>query len=415
MDDDKQDKAGVSPNGDAAKRPPPTIELTASNVSDSAPVSDAAASGTTASDAPPSEASASDDAEAPPAAEASPEAEPAPQAKVPARSSSILASALTGAVAAALVLGVAKFAGWPGVPTSQPAADVVSKSDVDALGARLAKIETDAAKPAPAPRADPAIVTRLDAVEKSLTSLRGDVAAARGQSEKVAAALGEIKLASPQAVVAQSTPTVDTSALEDRLDKIERATALLSAAAAAPPPAPHAPLEDPSVRRMAAATALDSAVRQGEPYAATLAAARSAGGDTDGLKPLDAFAATGVPTAGALSRELLTLLPKLAPKPETQPAPSGMVERLQQSAARLVRIQRTDAAASGNAAILARAASAAQRDDVAEAKRELMQLPTSDRAPAQAWIAKADAREAALAASRQFASDTMAALSKPAR
>lgn len=404
MDDDKQDKAGIQPSSDAAKRPPPTIELTASNVSDSAPASDAAAPDAAASDAPPSETSASD------------HAEPSPAAKAPSRTSSILISALTGAAAAALVLGAAKLAGWPGTP-AQPVADVASKNDVDALGVRIAKIEIDAAKPVPTPRpvADPAAVTRLDAVEKSLTSLRNDVAAARGQGEKVAAALNEIKSAPPQAAIAQSAPAVDTSALEERLGKIERATAALSAAAAAPPPAPQAPLEDPNVRRMASATALDSAVRQGEPYAAALAAARSAGGDTDGLKPLDAFAATGVPTAGALSRELLTLLPKLAPKPEAQPAPSGMVERLQQSAAKLVRIQRTDAAASGNAAIFARVTSAAQRDDVAEAKRELMQLPASDRVPVQAWIAKMDAREAALAASRQFASDTMAALSKPAR
>lgn len=312
MDDDKQDKAGIQPSSNAAKRPPPTIELTASNVSDSAPTSDAAAPDAAVSDAPPSEASASD------------HAEPSPAAKAPTRTSSILVSALTGAAAAALVLGVAKSSGWLDAPVQKPP-DAVSKNDVDALGTRIAKIETDAAKPVPAPRpvADPAIVTRLDAVEKSLTSLRNDVAAARGQSEKVVAALNEIKSAPPQAVISQSAPAGDTSALEERLGKIERATAALSAAAAAPP----APLEDPNVRRMASATALDSAVRQGEPYAATLTAARSAGGDTDVLKPLDAFAATGVPTAGALSRELLTLLPKLTPKPEAQPAPSGMVER----------------------------------------------------------------------------------------
>lgn len=410
MDDDKQDKAGIQPSSDAAKRPPPTIELTASNVSDSAPASDAAASGAADTAAPESEATASDHTEAPPATE------PSLAAKTPSRASSIFVSALTGAVAAALVIGVAKLADWPGTPVQKPP-DAVSKNDVDALGTRIAKIETDAAKPVPAPRpvADPAIVTRLDAVEKSLTSLRNDVAAARGQSEKVVAALNEIKSAPPRAVISQSAPAGDTSALEERLGKIERATAALSAAAAAPLPVPPPPLEDPNVRRMASATALDSAVRQGEPYAAALTAARSAGGDADVLKPLDAFAATGVPTAGALSRELLTLLPKLTPKPEAQPAPSGMVERLQQSAAKLVRVQRTDAAASGNAAILARITSAAQRDDVAEAKRELMQLPASDRVPVQAWIAKMDAREAALAASRQFAADTMAALSKPAR
>lgn len=395
MDDDKQDKAG---SGDAAKRPPPTIELTASDVSESTPASDASAE-PNETDKPASESSG-----------------PSPEPKAPSRVPSILLSALTGAAAAALVLGVVKSTGWLDVPPPKLPADLVSKSDVDALGARLAKVESDAAKPVPAsrPATDPALVTRLDAVEKSLASLRGDIAAARGQNEKLAAALSEIKSASPQGVMTQPSVSVDTSALEERIGKIERAAAALTAAAAAPPP-PQPPVEDPAVRRMAAATALDAAVRQGEPYAAALAAVRSAGGDSDLLKPLDAFAASGVPTARALSRELLPLLPKLAPKPEPQPAPSGMVERLQQSAAKLVRIQRTDAAASGNAGILARATSAAQRDDVAEAKRELLQLSASDRAPVQAWLAKADAREAALAASRQFTSEMIAALSKPAR
>ncbi len=404
MDDDKQDEAGIAPGSETAKRPPPTIELRASSVSDSTP--DATAESHTPDADASSSASAADHSEQA-AAEKSPSS----------RTSSIFVSALTGAAAAALVLGATHLAGWPEAPAQKPVADSVSKSDVDALGSRIAKIESEAAKPAPAARpvADPAIVTRLDALEKSLAAIRSDVSAVRGQSEKVAAALGEIKSASPQAVIAQSSPAADTSAFEERLDRIERATAALGVAALTPPPAPQPPAEDPNVRRVAAATVLDSAVRQGEPYAAALAAARSASGDSDVLKPLDGFAATGVPTAKALSRELLALLPKLAPKPDAQPAPSGMVERLQQSAAKLVRIQRVDATASGNAAVVARVTSAAQRDDVSEAKRELMQLPSSDREPVQAWIAKADAREAALAASRQFASDTMAALSKPAR
>jgi len=396
MDDDKQDKPG---SGDAAKRQPPTIELTASDVTESAPASDASPETNEA------EKSAPENSET------------LPQPKAPSRVAAIFMSALTGAAAATLVLGVAKSTGWLDTPPPKPPADLVSKSDVDALGTRVAKIESDAAKPVPAPKpvTDPALMTRLDAVEKALASLRSDVTAARGQGEKLAAAFNDIKSASPQAAISAPAASGDTSALEERLGKIERATAALSAAAAAPPPPPPAPQEDPAVRRMAAATALDAAVRQGEPYAAALAAVRSAGGDSDVLKPLDAFAAFGVPTANALSRELLPLLPKLAPKLEPQPAPSGIVERLQQSATKLVRIQRTDAAASGNAGILARATSAAQRDDVTEAKRELLQLPAADRAAAQAWLAKADAREAALAASRQFTADTMAALSKPAR
>jgi hypothetical protein len=41
-------------------------------------------------------------------------------------------------------------------------------------------------------------------------------------------------------------------------------------------------------------------------------------------------------------------------------------------------------------------------------------LPPADRTAAEPWIAKADARAAALAASGQFAADAMAALTKPA-
>jgi hypothetical protein len=55
------------------------------------------------------------------------------------------------------------------------------------------------------------------------------------------------------------------------------------------------------------------------------------------------------------------------------------------------------------------------RNDFNEARRELKTLAPADRAAAQAWLDKADARDAALAASRQFAADAMAVLAKPAQ
>ena len=393
MDDDK-DKSGVLP-GEPGKRTAPTIDLEASEVTDSP----------RGSDSPETHEAEADSSEKP--------AEPAPEfvnAPASSRGPSLALSAVTGAVAALLVLGGAKFSGLLDAPPP-PVTNSVSRSDMEALGARLAKMESDLAKPA-RPAADPAITARLGAMEAALTSLRNDVNGVRGQGEKVAAALNEIKSAAPQGIVAAGSPAVDVSAIEQRLEKVERAAAALNAAATAPAPPP---VEDPNVRRMAAASLLDAVVQQGAPYAPALAAVRSMAGDAGILKPLDAFAATGIPDARTLSRDLLALLPKLAPKPDVQPAPSGVVERLQQSAAKLVRIQRIDAAGSGNAAILARVSAAVQRDDLAEAKRELLQLPESDRAPAQAWIAKVDARDAALTASRKFVSDIMTALSKPAQ
>jgi hypothetical protein len=55
------------------------------------------------------------------------------------------------------------------------------------------------------------------------------------------------------------------------------------------------------------------------------------------------------------------------------------------------------------------------RNDFPDARRELASLDAAARAPAQAWLDKAAARDAALAASRQFADDTMAALAKSAQ
>ena len=62
--------------------------------------------------------------------------------------------------------------------------------------------------------------------------------------------------------------------------------------------------------------------------------------------------------------------------------------------------------------IVARVTAAGLRNDLAEARRELNTLPPADRAPAQAWLDKADARDAALAVSRKFASEAMAALAQ---
>jgi hypothetical protein len=159
-------------------------------------------------------------------------------------------------------------------------------------------------------------------------------------------------------------------------------------------------------------------VRQGEPFIATLNAAKSLAPDAAVLKPLGSFAAGGVPTAAVLSRELLMLVPKLSPPllvddKDNDPAGSGLVDRLKASASKLIRIERTDAVGNDRGAIVARVTAAALRNDSNEARRELKSLPPADRAAAQSWIDKADARDAALAVSQQFATDAMAALARP--
>jgi hypothetical protein len=108
-------------------------------------------------------------------------------------------------------------------------------------------------------------------------------------------------------------------------------------------------------------------------------------------------------------------VPKLAPQPPETTAGTSIVDRLQAGAAKLVRIERTDGVGTSRGAVVARVTAAALRNDFADARRELKTLAPADREAAQAWLDKADARDAALAASRQFADDQMSALAKTAQ
>jgi hypothetical protein len=287
-----------------------------------------------------------------------------------------------------------------------PAASEINAAVIGDLGARVAAVESRTSKPAtPAP--DPASAARIEALEKSIASLRGEVAGARAQSEKLAAALNDVK-AAPR----DSSAPLDLTDINARLAGLESATRAQSAEAVQQN---AKPADDVPLRRVVASALLDVLVRIGEPYSAALAAAKSLAPGPDALKPLDAFAAKGVPSPAALSRDLLTLVPKLSPPaPENSTTGAGIVDRLQAGAAKLVRIERTDTVGSDRGAVVARATAAALRNELAEARRELNALPPADRAAAQAWLDKCDARDAALAASRQFAAEAMAALAKPA-
>jgi hypothetical protein len=380
MVEDMPEDEGPAPDSGRAKRAPPTIDLEASEVS-----------GETRK--------LGDDAQPERISE-----EPSSREPAAAAISAWLIAGVSGAVAAALVIGVGWMLGWPAVPATPAATD--NAAVIGDLGARVAAVESKTNKPAtPAP--DPASAARIEALEKSIASLRGEVAGARAQSEKLAAALNDVK-ATPR----DSSVPLDLTDINARIAGLERAIRAQSAEALQEN---AKPADDVPLRRVVASALLDVLVRIGEPYPAALAAAKSLAPNPDTLKPLDAFAAKGVPSPAALSRELLTLVPKLSPPaPENATTGSGLVERLQAGAAKLVRIERTDTVGNDRGAVVARATAAALRNELAEARRELNTLAPADRAAAQAWLDKCDGRDAALAASRQFAAEAMAALAKPA-
>lgn len=390
-----EDTAPLADSG-RARRAPPTIDLEASEVSSETRPAGGDAASESAPQQPRSEefVAAESAATEPPVATSPPISAPI---------SPWVIAPVSGAVAAALVIGVGWMLGWPAVQPAAPVAPQVSAAAVDGLAARVAGLESKTSKPV-APATDPAALARIAALEKSQASLRDDLAAMRAQSEKLATNVNGIKSAPGDA----ATAVVDLSAINARLDQIE------NAARAGPAQENAKPADDSALRRVVVASLLDLSVRQGDPFAATLNAAKSLVPDAAALKSLEGFAATGVPSAAILSRELLTLVPKLSPPVlENNTLDSGLIDRLRAGASKLVRIERTDAVGNDRGAIVARVTAAALRNDSNEARRELKTLAPADRAAAQSWIDKADARDAALAASRQFAADAMTALAKP--
>lgn len=397
MAEDTIEPGGSVPEAGRVKRPPPTIDLAPSEVkTETAPESEAAAA-----------AGVEPGAQAePPHETVSPLISPAAVASTPrAGISPWVVAPFSGAVAAALVIAVGWMLGWP--PVQAPSQ--VSAALVDELAGRLAAVEAKASKPA----SDPVAAARADALDKALAALRADVTKQHSQLDALAADVTTLKSA-PRAPAAAP---VDLSGIDERLAKLEQTASSQGAAIANEKIADAKPADDLALRRVVAAALLDVAVRHGDPYASTLAAAKSLAGDAQALKPLDQFAAAGMPNPFAMTRDLLTLVPKLSPPAAETTATTGssIVDKLQAGAAKLVRIERTDATGNDRGAVVGRITAAALRNDFADARKELRALSQADRAPAQAWLDKADARDAALAASRRFVDDAMAALAKPAQ
>jgi hypothetical protein len=403
MVDDRPEDTGSLPDSGRPKREPPTIDLEATEVSSETK----------------SAAGASSEATPEPVAEPTPEAakasvEESPVAGTPSRPvSPWIVAPVSGAVAAALVIGVGWMLGWPAIqPASAPPAPQISAA-IDGLTARVAGLEPKVGKP------DPAAAARTEALEKTVAALRTELAATRAQGDKLASAINDVKSA-PRG---DGTASPDLSGVDERIAKIESQMRTQGAEIAqqgsklADAKADAKPADDMALRRLVSAALLDVQVRIGEPYPATLATTKALAPNPDVLKPLDQFAEKGVPNANRLSTELLALVPKLSPAAQQNDATTGtgIVERLQAGAAKLVKIERTDTAGNDRGAVVARITAAALRNDFNEARRELKTLEPADRAAAQSWLERADARDAALAASRQFATDAMAALAKPAQ
>jgi hypothetical protein len=285
------------------------------------------------------------------------------------------------------------------------------------LAARLQKLEGEvgALSTAGASAGDPALASRLAAIETEMHSLHDMAEALSGRTEDIAAGLAAARKRADTDAAALAELAKRPAPAGESPDQMAAMLAQLADRVGALEARPSA-ASDRVARAAAVAGALSAAVERGAPFAAELKAAQSQAPDPKVLAPLEPFAAAGLPSASALARDLAALEPHLVATAEPAPGQGGYLDKLAAHAKTLFRFQSIDQAPSGGdepLAIMQRAEFKASHADLAGALAELAKLPTSAQTSVEPWIEKAQARMAALAASRKFAADALAALGKP--
>jgi hypothetical protein len=403
-------------------RRPPTIELTATEVDKpKAPPDTASAEKTAKADKPEPKTTAK--AAAPEASD--PKPKPESQGRLQGRWLVHAISAAIGAIAAAAILIGLWLAGFTlardvvTAETEGPQAVVPIAANSE-ITARLDNIEHALAAPKPeTPAIPPALATRLSAVEMQAKMLGDsaatlnhrvdDVAATAQAAQKQAAGAASAADAAKSAGQASVQP-VDLDALASRIAALESAVKTLSEQVAHPTTG-----ADQAARLTVAALALRTTVASGAPYQAELKAVLALGAEQSTAAPLDAFAATGVPARDMLARELAALMPGLRQAAGSSSSETTFLGKLKANAEKLVEFTPAEPPPGNDpAAVITRLDIDADRADIGAALSDIVALPDHAKSLAADWAKKAQAREAAIAASRSIAADALSSLSKPA-
>jgi hypothetical protein len=306
---------------------------------------------------------------------------------------------------------------------ARPAPATVDPKTLDDLGARLAKLEAAVAAPR-LPVTDPALANRIATVENDTKVLGERIGVVARRTDEIAVISGEARtrvdaltsaLAELKQIVTRQAATAvnrgEFDAAANRLAAIERSATEIAAELARQG---AQEVRDRAARSALTAAALKSVIERGDPFAAELGAAKSFALDPRTLASLEPFARDGVPSMAVLGRELSMLVPALTQAAGSPPRDAGYLERLQANAEKIVRVRPIDNVPGDDAlARIARIELRAAQLDVNGALAELAKLPPQLRAPAQAWIARAEAQIAAIELSRRFATEAVAALGKP--
>jgi hypothetical protein len=460
MSDERDGSGNGRPPGARRRRPPPTIEGTASEVASEPmtnPPSETAAapepaSETVSSAGPADEPARSEpeprSAETPASAssESPRHAPPPPPPSPPSRSSAApwIAAGIGGIISVAVIATalwllngylnrdtslagkvdaldaqVRGLAGKPAAADAKALDDLRARVDVIDTGVRrlddrLNRAESTLATPRSAPT-DPAVLARLAAAESMQRALGDTTADLRKRIEDGMAAARDAReradaVAKSSGADANDALRKEVEALTGRLAALEHAERTTDQRVEQTMAGASA---DRAVRLAVVAGALRAAVERGTPFTAELAAAKALGADAAALAPLEGLAAAGVPSADALARDFDKVEPAMSTAAVPASHEGGVLGRLQANAERLVRVRPVgDTAGDDPAAALARAGVKAHRGDVAGAVAEVERLPDTVKAPAADWIKAAKARTAAFDAARQLAANALAALAK---
>ncbi|MBV8792877.1 MAG: hypothetical protein JO237_12605, partial [Pseudolabrys sp.] len=278
MADDKRTtpKAGETPR---RKRPAPTIDLTATDVSEPAT-------------SPKEEVSAETGHTA--GAEKQ-------------RAMTALRIGLLAGIGGAALMGVVLFAVWMMMPARQDGSsartdalekqvrELATRSNQIEMGSQSTKERTDRIEQSiKNPETDPTTKERLANVENAMKAMGIALAALNHRSEEIATTLDTLN---------KTTANID--ALQKRVEALD------TAARATQEKVAQSANSDQAARLALAAVTLRDAVSHGQGYAAQLDAARSLGAAEKYLTSLAPFAASGIPSNVTLTNELTALLPSL--------------------------------------------------------------------------------------------------------
>jgi hypothetical protein len=243
---------------------------------------------------------------------------------------------------------------------------------------------------------DSALAAQQAASTTDVKDLQKEVEALRAKL----GALAEAHLAGDTSDLAPQLSTLD-----QRIAKLEAALPELSTAI---------DRSAASAKSGAAAIAfanLRNAVAAGRPYAAELAALKSLIPDPGDLGALPSHTDTGIPTVAELAGNL-TRLAEASAAPPAAPAETSILDSMMASAKSAVSIRRIGADTTGDepAAVLARAEAALKQGDLVASIKEVESLPAPARDAFAGWLDDARARASANDSLSKLESTVLASL-----